>query len=257
MNGDEIDGVLQVAVAQPEFPDVGIGDRHRHLRLDLADDGAEVGRRQLAAQQHFIADDDGANDVGIFLGEIDGGRDLLAVERGVVGEPQPHQHLQAVALRRWRESDRGRWRSNRCGCSRCSATAKQDLRRSARRSPWFPEPADPGRRGTAHRKCSRVCRRHASGDGGNCTGQPSHHQAIAIASAVSAKCASAEAIEFPSARASHRVALALIRKSANRFSDKIMRNQDARAACRSRFAGNQCQARACLRGAARWTNERS
>ncbi len=93
MNGNEIDVVLQIAMAQPEFPDVGISDRHRYLRLHLANDGAEIGRRQLAAQQHFIADNHGANDVGIFLGEIDGGRDLLPVERGVIGEPEPHQHL--------------------------------------------------------------------------------------------------------------------------------------------------------------------
>ena len=59
VDGDEIDVVLQVAIAQPELPDVRIGDRHRDLRFDLADDGAEVGRRHFAAQQHFVADDDG------------------------------------------------------------------------------------------------------------------------------------------------------------------------------------------------------
>ena len=69
MDRDEIDGVAHVAIAQPVFPDVGVGDRLCHLRLDLADGGHEIGRRHLPAQQHFVADDDGADDVGIFLGE--------------------------------------------------------------------------------------------------------------------------------------------------------------------------------------------
>ena len=33
MDGDEIDRVLQVGIAQPELPDVGIGDRLGDLRL--------------------------------------------------------------------------------------------------------------------------------------------------------------------------------------------------------------------------------
>ena len=98
MYGDEVNILLQIGIAQPEFPDVGICDRHRYLRFYLADDGAEIGRRHLAAQQHLIADNDGADDIGIFLGEVDGGRDLLPVERSVIGEPQPHEHLQAVTL---------------------------------------------------------------------------------------------------------------------------------------------------------------
>ena len=38
MDGDEIDRVLQVAIAQPVFPHVGIGDRLGNLRFDLAND---------------------------------------------------------------------------------------------------------------------------------------------------------------------------------------------------------------------------
>ena len=67
MDGDEIDRVLHVRIAQPKLPDVGIGDRHRHLRLDLADVADEVGRRHFAAQQHFVADDHGGDDVRILL----------------------------------------------------------------------------------------------------------------------------------------------------------------------------------------------
>ena len=41
VDGDEIHRVASVAIAQPELPDVGVGHRHRHLRLHAAD---RVGR---------------------------------------------------------------------------------------------------------------------------------------------------------------------------------------------------------------------
>ena len=78
MDGDKIDRALDVGVAQPEFPHIGVGDRHRHLRLDLADVADEVGRRHFAAQQDLVADDHGGDDIGIRFGERDGGFDLLA-----------------------------------------------------------------------------------------------------------------------------------------------------------------------------------
>ena len=58
VDGDEIDRVIDFAVAQPVFPDVGIGDGNRDLRLDRADVGGEIGGRHLAAQQHLVADHD-------------------------------------------------------------------------------------------------------------------------------------------------------------------------------------------------------
>ncbi len=33
VNGDEIDGVIDLAVAQPVFPDIGVGDGNGNLRL--------------------------------------------------------------------------------------------------------------------------------------------------------------------------------------------------------------------------------
>ena len=99
MDGDEIDRILQVGIAQPVFPNVGIGDGLRHLRLDLADQAGEVGVRQIAAQQHFVADDDRGNDVGKLFGEADRGRDLALVSLGLVGQPNALQHFHAVALR--------------------------------------------------------------------------------------------------------------------------------------------------------------
>ena len=56
MNGDKIDRRDEIAIAQPEFPDIGVGHRHRHLGLHLADDVGKVAAREFAAQQHFVAD---------------------------------------------------------------------------------------------------------------------------------------------------------------------------------------------------------
>src|SRR5262249_29527470 len=72
MNGDEIDGAGDVAVAQPEFPDVRIGYRYTDSRLDRANGPPEVGRRHVAAQKHLVADDDGADGLRVFVRERDG-----------------------------------------------------------------------------------------------------------------------------------------------------------------------------------------
>ena len=76
MDGDEIGGRGDVAVAQPEFPHIGIGHRHLHPRLHRADGVGKVGRRHVAAQQHLVADHQGADRVRIAVGELDRGLDL-------------------------------------------------------------------------------------------------------------------------------------------------------------------------------------
>ena len=99
VDGDEIDRALHVRIAQPKFPHVGIGDRHRHLRLDFANDGDEVCRRHFAAQQHFVADDDRRDDVRIVLGVGNRRRDLPAGPIRIAGDPHTVQHLQPVPPR--------------------------------------------------------------------------------------------------------------------------------------------------------------
>src|SRR6186997_2209996 len=59
MDGDKIDGIGDVAVAQPELPDVGIGHGHPDACLDRPDRPREVGR----------------------------GLDLVVVFRGMAGQP--------------------------------------------------------------------------------------------------------------------------------------------------------------------------
>ena len=159
--------LLHVGIAQPVFPDVGVGDRLCHLRLDLADGGHEVRRRHLPAQQHLVADNDGADDVGIFLGERDRGRDLPAVLVRTCWRAIRRAAPSARAAARWQGRSRRRHRSNRCGCSWCISTAAPGLLRSARARPGSPRPGDPARRGTAHRRRSRAFRPAASGDGGS------------------------------------------------------------------------------------------
>ena len=97
MDGDEVGGRGELAVAQPEFPDVGIGDGHFHPRLDRAQRGGEVFRRHFAAQQHLVAHHHGADGVRIAVGQLDRGIDLLAVQFGVARQPQALHHLEAVA----------------------------------------------------------------------------------------------------------------------------------------------------------------
>ena len=94
MNRDEIDGVIDLAVAQPVFPDVGVGDGNRHLRLDRADVGRKIGRRHLAAQQHLVADHQCGDRAGIFLGERNRHRNLCEVLDPVAREPDALDHLQ-------------------------------------------------------------------------------------------------------------------------------------------------------------------
>ena len=99
VNGDEIDRALHVRIAQPKLPHVRIGDRHGHMRLDLADHRDQVRRRHLPAQQNLVADDDGDDDVRKFLGVGDGSRDLPAGLFRIAGDPHAVHHLQPVAAR--------------------------------------------------------------------------------------------------------------------------------------------------------------
>ncbi len=98
MNGDEIDSLGEVAVAQPVFPDVGIGDRHRRRRFDLAQDLGDVERRQFAAQQHLVADHDRGDHVGIAFRQSDGCIDPHPVLLAVAAEPQALDHLEPDPL---------------------------------------------------------------------------------------------------------------------------------------------------------------
>ncbi len=99
VDGDEIDGSGELAVAQPEFPDIRIGHRHPGRGFDLPQDRGNVLDAKLTAQQHLVADHDPVDGVRITPGERDRGVDLDAVLLAVTAKPKALEHFNAQALR--------------------------------------------------------------------------------------------------------------------------------------------------------------
>ena len=94
VDGDEIHGVIDLAIPQPVFPDIGIGHGHRDLRLHQADVGGKVGGGHFPAQQDLVADHQRGDHAGIILGETDRGRNLREVLQPVAAEPDALDDLQ-------------------------------------------------------------------------------------------------------------------------------------------------------------------
>ena len=102
MHGDEIDIGADFPVAQPEFPDVGVGHGNIHARLDRADDLPQVRDDHLAAQQHFAADNDRRDRAGMVLDQGDGGVDQERVLGAIASDPDAKQDLQSGPRREFR-----------------------------------------------------------------------------------------------------------------------------------------------------------
>mgnify|MGYP006961793793 CR=1 FL=1 len=85
-----------LGVLQPELPDVGVGERHVGARANLPDLVDQLGRRHLAAQQRLVADDDGADALGVGLGGAQSGLDLLGVVLRLARDPDAEQHVEIV-----------------------------------------------------------------------------------------------------------------------------------------------------------------
>src|SRR5215471_212845 len=98
VDGDEIDRRGEIAVAQPEFPDIRVGYRHSGPGFDLPQNCRDIFRRELPAQQHLVADNDPYDHIRIALGERNRRVDLDAVLLPVATEPQALQHLETQAL---------------------------------------------------------------------------------------------------------------------------------------------------------------
>ena len=96
MNGDEIGGVIKFAVAQPELPDIGIGDGNGDLRLDRADRSGKVGSFHISVQQHLVSDHERGDGSRIFTSKTYARRDLRQILLLVPTKPnslndfQPH-----------------------------------------------------------------------------------------------------------------------------------------------------------------------
>ena len=96
MNGYEVNGVRDVAIAQPEFPDIGIGHRHVHPRLDRPDRVGEVGCGHIAAQQDLITNHNRTDGAWVFVGERDRCLDLVVALFQAARQPQALHNLQTV-----------------------------------------------------------------------------------------------------------------------------------------------------------------
>ena len=167
MHGDEIDRARKLAVAQPELPDVGIGDRHLHLRLHARDvfaQGRQPKSRRAAALRCRRSP----------RGSVSGYRlaiampvvDLHCVRSGRLESQSP-----SSTFRPCRCAISGIW-SRPC-VDRIDAHAIGDFRelgevlaRSAGHRSWSSGSSGFARHGTARRTRSRASRPDASGDGG-------------------------------------------------------------------------------------------
>ena len=99
MNRNKIDGLINFPIAQPVFPDIGIGDGNGNLRFDRTYGGNEVGCGHLAAQQHLISDHHRCNDAGEFLCQANDRGYLSEVFQPVAAEPNSLNDFQARPCR--------------------------------------------------------------------------------------------------------------------------------------------------------------
>ena len=97
VDGEVIHRSGQLGMAQPELPHVGISHRLGHRLAHARQIGRQLRRRQLAAQQHLVADDHRAHHVRIGARSGDAEADLFVVRLGVLPQPDAEQHLHAVA----------------------------------------------------------------------------------------------------------------------------------------------------------------
>ncbi len=162
MGGDEIDVLTYFAVTQPEFPDIGIGHRHIHARLDRADDLPQVGDGHLSPQQHFAADDNGRDRAGMILHQ----RDRDVGELGVLSRDRVRSRRRAEpSIRPWTQARapcRARCRSNRCGCIWRPWPVRPGPPRSAPDGRSASDHAASDRCGTAHTKRTPASPHHRS-----------------------------------------------------------------------------------------------
>jgi hypothetical protein len=101
VDGEVVHRGGHLRIAQPVLPHVGVAHRHRggDRHAHLAHVAGQHRRRQLAAQQHLVAHDHPAQGPRVRPRVGDALRDLARVGPRVAIEPDPHQHLHAVALR--------------------------------------------------------------------------------------------------------------------------------------------------------------
>ncbi len=95
VDGEDVDGVRDLGVLQPELPDVGVTHRHLDRRGDPQDLLDQPVRRHLPAQQHLVADDHAPDRLRAAIGQSDHGGNLLGVALEIASQPSPEKNLEA------------------------------------------------------------------------------------------------------------------------------------------------------------------
>ena len=131
VDGDEVGARDDGRVLQPEIPHVAVAHGLLHRRLHALQVAEQLRRGALAPQQHLVADQHRADDVGIAVGERDEAGDLALGVGVVAADPRARDHLHAEARARPRGSAPCRARS-RCARSPPAATAVRNRARAAR-----------------------------------------------------------------------------------------------------------------------------
>ena len=133
VHGDEIDVAGHFPVAQPEFPDIGVGHRNVHARLHRADGVAKIRYDHVSPQQHLVADHDRRDRAGMILCEryCDVGEQRRSWRDRA--RSRPRAELSSPPSRRVRAPCPVRYPPNRCGRIGKPWRARRGPRRSARR----------------------------------------------------------------------------------------------------------------------------
>ena len=97
MHGDEIDGVGEFRMVQPDMPGLGGGDRHMGLGFDLGDVGHQFRHGQIATQDGLVADHD-LLDVRIRVGDLHDLGQLGGVFRRFAVQPRAQGDVEVHAL---------------------------------------------------------------------------------------------------------------------------------------------------------------
>jgi hypothetical protein len=95
---DDVDMLAQCRpVTQPEFPDIGVGHRHRRLAPGAREQRGQRLGRQFAAQQDLVADHQQLHHVAILVRQVQRAAQLGFVGRRVAPDPGAEHHAQPEA----------------------------------------------------------------------------------------------------------------------------------------------------------------
>ncbi len=95
----DIDMLRHLRELEPEARDIGIGNRLLHPGADMIDVADQLAHRQVAPEQHLVADDDAGDRVRMRVRRGNAGRHLARIVLRVRPEPDPGPDLQPGLFR--------------------------------------------------------------------------------------------------------------------------------------------------------------